>query len=146
MAKRSTDPYAPPPMYHDRSGAMLRIGLIAVMLAAVGIGYLTWSSTTPQQTAMTNAPVAQQQQLADAGYRAQPEQIPQAQPAAPTPPATTAAPARERRAAPARSSRSESAPVESTPPPVSNVPTTPAPIPPLSTAPQTPDSTPPTQG
>jgi len=134
-------------MYHDRSGAVLRSGLIAGRLAAVGIGYLTWSASTPQQTAMTNAPVAQQQQLADAGYRAQPEQIPQAQPAAPTPPATSPAPAPQRRAAPARSSRSErSEPIESTPPPVSNVPTTPAPIPPLSTTPQTPDSTPPTQG
>jgi hypothetical protein len=148
MARKRTDtadPYAPPPMYHDRSGAVLRVGLMAVLLAAIGIGYFAWSASTPPQTA--TAPLAQQQQLADAGYRAQPEQIPQAQPAAPTPQTASPAPAPQRRAAPTRSSRSESAePVESTPPPVSNVPTTPAPIPPLSATPQTPDSTPPTQG
>ena len=41
MARKrtDTDPYAPPPMYHDRSGRFVRIGLIAVLLAAVGIGY-----------------------------------------------------------------------------------------------------------
>ena len=142
MAKKSADPYAPPPMYHDRSEIVLRIGLIAVLLGALGVGYLTWSANNPQQTA-ASAPIPQQQ-LADAGYRAQPEQIPQAQPIAPTPP--QAAPAPERRAAPVtRRSRSEPEPEESTPPPVSNVPTTPAPIPPTTT-PQLPDTTPPAQG
>ena len=145
MARKrtDTDPYAPPPMYHDRSGRFVRLGLIAVLLAAVGVGYFAWSASTPQQTAAVTPP-AQQQQLADAGYRAQPEQMPQAQPAAPTPEATTPAPTR--RSTPARTSRSESPPAESTPPPVSNVPTTPAPIPPAATTPQLPDTTPPGQG
>ena len=141
----TTDPYAPPPMYHDKSGRLVRVGLMALLLAGLGVGYFAWSATSPTQTA-TVAPVEQQQQLADAGYRAQPEQIPQAQPVAPTPPAATPAPERRRAAAPARASRSEPAPDESTPPPVSNVPTTPAPLPPTVTTPQSPDTTPPAQG
>ena len=142
--KRSdtTDPYAPPPMYHDRSGRLVRVGLMALLLAGLGVGYFAWSATTPQQAAV--APVEQQQQLADAGYSTQPEQIPQAQPVAPTPPQIVPAP--ERRAAPVtRRSRSEPEPEQSTPPPVSNVPTTPALIPPTTT-PQLPDTTPPAQG
>jgi hypothetical protein len=138
----TTDPYAPPPMYHDRSGRVVRVGLMALLLAGLGVGYFAWSATTPQQAAV--APVEQQQQLADAGYSAQPEQIPQAQPVAPTPP--QAAPTPVRRAAPAtRRSRSETA-TEESPPPVSNVPTTPAPIPPVTTTPQLPDTAPPVQG
>src|SRR5690348_6927590 len=112
----TADPYAPPPMYHDRSGRFVRVGLIALLLAAVGVGYFAWSATSPAPQTATIAPVQQQQQLADAGYRAQPEQIPQAQPVAPTPP--TAAPAPERRrSAPVRASRSVP-PEESSPPPV----------------------------
>ena len=37
MASKRTDPrdpYAPPPMYHDRSGRVVRIGLMAILLAA----------------------------------------------------------------------------------------------------------------
>jgi hypothetical protein len=140
MASKRTDPrdpYAPPPMYHDRSGRVVRIGLMAILLAALGVGYFAWSAGNPQQTAAVAPPA--QQQLADAGYRAQPEQMPQAQPVAPTPPAT--APAPTRRSTPARSSRTYSAPAESAPP-VSAAPTTPAPpIPPATTTPQMPDTT-----
>ena len=135
------DPYAPPPMYHDRSGRVVRLGLLAVLLAALGVGYFAWSAGNTQQSAAL-APPAQQQQLADASgyYRAQPERMPQAQPVAPTPQAT--APAPTRRSTPTRSSRTYSAPpTESAPPPVSQAPTTPAP-----TTPQMPDTTPPTQG
>ena len=142
----TTDPYAPPPMYHDKSGRFVRVGLVALLLAGLGVGYFAWSATTPQQTASI-APMEQQQQLADAGYRAQPEQIPQAQPVAPTPPSAAAPAPERRRATPAaRPSRSEPAPEESTPPPVSNIPTTPAPLPPAATTPQMPDSAPPAQG
>jgi hypothetical protein len=138
----TTDPYAPPPMYHDRSGAVVRVGLIALLAAAVGAGYFAWSATSPASRTATVAPIQEQRQLADAGYRAQPEQIPQVQPVAPAPP--QAAPER-RRTAPRRS-RSEVPPEESAPPPVSDVPTTPAPIPPTTTTPQLPDAAPPTQG
>lgn len=142
MPKRtnSTDPYAPPPMYHDRSGRFVRIGLIAVLLAALGAGYLAWSASTPQQTAAVTPPAAQQQ-LADNGYRAQPEQIPEAQPVAPTPPAPARVPERRRSA----SSRASAPPAETAPPPVNAAPATPVPIPPTTT-PQSPDSVPPTQG
>jgi len=132
-------------MYHDKSGRLVRVGLMALLLAGLGVGYFAWSATAPQQTAAL-APAEQQQQLADAGYRAQPEQIPQAQPVAPTPPETSPAPERRRAAPAARVSRSAPAD-ESTPPPVSNVPTTPAaPLPPTMTSPQAPDTTPPAQG
>lgn len=140
----SADPYAPPPRYRDRSGRLVRVGLMALLLAGLGVGYFAWSATTPQQAAL--APQEQQQQLADAGYRAQPEQIPQAQPVSPTPSAATPAPDRRRQAPSGRSSRSAPEPQESAPPPVSDVPTTPAPIPPAATAPQMPDSAPPAQG
>ncbi|MBS0385694.1 MAG: hypothetical protein JSS00_10150 [Proteobacteria bacterium] len=142
MPKRtnSTDPYAPPPMYHDRSGRFVRIGSIAVLLAALGAGYLAWSASSPQQTAAVT-PAPAQQQLADNGYRAQPEQIPEAQPVSPTPPAPPPAPER-RRSAPSRAS---APPAETAPPPVSGAPTTPVPVPPANT-PQSPDSVPPTQG
>ena len=139
----TTDPYAPPPMYHDKSGRLVRVGLMALLLAGLGVGYFAWSATTPQQTAAV-APVEQQQQLADSGYHAQPEQIPQAQPVAPTPPPAAAPAPERRRAATASRARSEPAPEDSTPP-VSSVPTTPAPIPPMTT-PQLPDATPPAQG
>lgn len=139
----TTDPYAPPPMYHDKSGRAVRVGLMALLLAGLGVGYFAWSATTPQQTAVI-APVEQPQQMADAGYRVQPEQIPQAQPAAPTPQAASAP---ERRTAPApRASRASPTPEESAPPPVSDAPVTPAPIPPANSTPQLPDATPPVQG
>jgi hypothetical protein len=141
----TTDPYAPPPMYHDRSGRFVRLGLMALLLAGLGVGYFAWSATSPQQTA-TIAPVAQQQQLADSGYRTQPEQIPQAQPVTPTPPTAAPAPERRRAAPAARSSRSAPAAEEATPPPVSSVPTTPAPLPPATATPQLPDTAPPAQG
>ena len=149
MASKRTDPrdpYAPPPMYHDRSGRVVRIGLMAILLAALGVGYFAWSAGNPQQTAAVTPPAQEQQaqQFADAGYRTPPEQMPQAQPVAPTP--QTTAPAPTRRSTPARSSRTYSAPAESAPPPVSAAPTTPAPIPPATTAPQMPDTTPPGQG
>jgi len=148
MASKRTDPrdpYAPPPMYHDRSGRVVRIGLIAVLLAALGVGYFAWSAGNTQQTAALAPPAQEQhaQQLADAGYyRPQPTPMPQAQPVAPTP--QTAAPAPTRHSTPTRSSRTYSAPAESAPPPVNAAPTSPAP--PATTTPQMPDTTPPGQG
>ena len=143
MARKSqaNDPYAPPPMYHDKSGRIVRIGLLAVLIAALGIGYFVWSESSPQQTAAFTPP-AQQQQLADnGGYRAVPEQIPQAQPVAPTPSASSTARTPERRhSAPARSR------AESSTPAIAPSPTPPAPLPPAVSAPQSPDTTPPAQG
>jgi hypothetical protein len=129
-------------MYHDRSGRFVRIGLIALIFTAVGVGYFAWSASSPAPQTAAVVPM-QEQQFADSGYRAQPEQIPQTQPVVPTPP--QAAPAPARRATPAtRRSRAEPAPEESAPPPVSDVPATP--IPPVTNTPQLPDTTPPAQG
>ncbi|MCC6787124.1 MAG: hypothetical protein IT547_04735 [Hyphomonadaceae bacterium] len=124
------DPYAPPPMHHDRSGPVLRVALLAVLLGAAGLGYAWFAGqeTTPL------APPAEQQQLADAGYDAAP-------PAAPVTTPETAEPApapvpAQRRAAPVeRTPAAESGP---TPPAaITPVPVTPAPIPPIDVPPPT---------
>jgi uncharacterized protein HemX len=65
MAKiNQTDPYAPPPMHHDRSGTVLRGVLLAGMLGAAALGYVWYSGQ--EQTALVPE-VAEEQQMADAG-------------------------------------------------------------------------------
>ena len=115
---RQQDPYTPPPMHHDRSGAVLRVGLLAVMLGALGFGY-TWYAQQPQ-TALVPEVMAEQQ-LADAGYQVAPETLPEAVP--PTP-ALAVTPAPQQRRA---------APVERSPEPAAE--SEPAPIPPIDTPP-----------
>ena len=67
----NTDPYAAPPMHHDRSGGVVRVALLAVMLGAAGLGYAWFSGqeTTPL------VPVAEEQQMADAGYDVAPSPV-----------------------------------------------------------------------
>ncbi|ANP44852.1 hypothetical protein [Candidatus Viadribacter manganicus] len=67
---KDRDPYAPPPMHHDRSGAVLRVTLLAAMLGAAGLGY-AWMSSQPRTALVPQA--TQDQQVADAGYRMSPE-------------------------------------------------------------------------
>ena len=67
---KDRDPYAPPPMHHDRSGAVLRVTLLAAVLGAAGLGY-AWMSSQPRTALVQEA--AQEQQVADAGYRMSPE-------------------------------------------------------------------------
>ena len=115
----ATDPYAAPPMHHDRSGGVVRVALLAVMLGAAGLGYAWFSGqeTTPL------VPVAEEQQMADAGYDVAPSPVsPQAAPeaAAPTP---APAPA-QRRAAPTERAPAPAAEPDPTPPPAA----TPAPV------------------
>ncbi|MGQ0531645.1 MAG: hypothetical protein ACT4OF_03010 [Caulobacteraceae bacterium] len=129
MPKRQQDPYAPPPMHHDRSGVVLRVAIMAALLGAAAWGYMTFGDQ--QQTAQ--APdTMQDQQMADASnYASSPSTLPPPEAAPqPTAPAATPAPA-PRRTAPA------SPPAESVPPPstTSTPSATPAPIPPVDVPP-----------
>jgi hypothetical protein len=102
------DPYTPPPMHHDRSGPVLRVALLAGMLALAGMGY-AWMQSQPQTALVPE--IAEEQQVADAGYQVEPE-IPVA---APEP--TSVAPAPQtRRSAPAQRAPAP-APVEASPEP-----------------------------
>ena len=121
----TTDPYAPPPMHHDRSGGVLRVALLAVMLGAAGLGYAWFSGqeTTPL------VPVAEEQQMADAGYAVAPPVNPEAAPevAQPTP---APAPAQRRAARTERTPAPAPEPEPTPPAAAAPVPTTPTPLPP----------------
>ncbi|MBI3438139.1 MAG: hypothetical protein HY054_05715 [Proteobacteria bacterium] len=131
----STDPYAPPPMYQDKSGRVVRIVLMALLLGALGVAHFAWSGSTFQQHA---APMQQQQQLADAGARPRAEQIPQTQPLAPAAPQAAPAPTHARTPQPARST----SPAEQPAPSAAPTSQSPSAVP----TPQSPDPTPPVQG
>jgi hypothetical protein len=129
MARKEKDPYAPPPMYHDRSGALVRIVIMAGLLGAAAWGY-TWY-TSQEQTALVPEAV-EEQQLAQAPMLPEtpPEAAPEAAPT-PAPPPRAAAPVR-------RSAPAEPAPEPVPPPSTSSTPaapTTPAPIPPVDVPP-----------
>lgn len=134
--RREVDPYAPPPMHHDRSGAIVRIAILALLL---GGGWLGWQyfSSHDQSAGL----VGQEQQMADAGLTTAPETAapPAAEPAAPAPEASPApTPAPRRSAAPTRSAPR----AEPVPPPTTTVePTAP---PPAAVTPIPPDTS--TQG
>jgi hypothetical protein len=118
-------------MHHDRSGAVLRVAILALLLGGAVWGY-TMFANQPQTPLV--AETAQEQQMADAGFAAAPETIPeatseslpQAAPAAPAPQPrnTTRAPAAESPAEPVPPPSTSSAP-----------PTTPTPIPPVDVPP-----------
>ena len=138
----SNDPYAPPPMYHDRSGRLVRLALLALLVTGLGVGYFAWSASSPRMVAV--APVEDQQQLADAGAVARPGQIPRALPAAPIPPRTLVR-AEQRGTPSARGSRRGST-LDSVSRPVGGEPATLAPIAPAASAPLQPEAAPPVQG
>jgi hypothetical protein len=124
MAEQLNDPYAPPPMKHDNSGAVVRIIAIGALLAAGVWGFTAFSSGRADIADI--APV--EQQMADAGPIAVSD----------TPPLVEAAPEPIEPAAPAPAPRrAERAPA---PEPVTPAPvTTPAPETtpdPVSTAPK----------
>ncbi len=82
---KDQDRYTPPPMHHDRSGAVLRVALLAGMIGAAGLGY-AWYTQQPQ-TALVPAAL-EEQQVADAGYQVSPRATPEPPPE----PAPVAAP------------------------------------------------------
>jgi hypothetical protein len=104
------DPYAAPPRHKDKSGAVLRIGLIAVMLGAAAWGYSEFARQPAQDL---TAGVEDSEQMAandEAGYAVSPTDE-----LAPAPAPTPATPAiEEPRAAPSSAPASEPVPPPST--------------------------------
>ncbi len=93
---KDTDPYTPPPMHHDRSGAVVRVTLLAAMLGVAGLGY-AWMSSQPHTALVPE--VVEEQQIADAGYQVAPE-MPLAAPESTSVTPTPAPAAQARRTAP----------------------------------------------
>ncbi|MBK6705904.1 MAG: hypothetical protein IPG56_20570 [Caulobacteraceae bacterium] len=135
MAKTdTTDPYAPPPMHHDRSGPVLRVALLAGLLGLAGLGY-AWLAGQERTALVPEA--AQEQQVADAGYTVDPTPVPETVTESLPPTATpTPAPAQRRAAAPARTAEPPPE-VDTVPPAVTPVPAQPTPLPPIDVPPAT---------
>jgi hypothetical protein len=103
MPKKTTDPYASPPLKHDRIGPLVRFVVIAALVA--GAGAVAYEVIQTPAQAPLQAQTAVQQQLAGGRYSAReatalPATAPAATPApaaAPTPtPAPAATPSRHR--------------------------------------------------
>jgi len=79
------DPYAPPPTYKNRSGAMVRFVAIGALLAAGAWGYMQYQQQP--QTALVE-PAIEEQTLADSsfdtGYQVEPQTQDAVPPAAPS--------------------------------------------------------------
>ncbi len=128
------DEFKPPPRYKMKSGGMVRLVVIAALIAGAALAWETWGRnaqpiTGPSQQAEDLQPI----RAADSGA-VPPAPIPQATPAPQTsPPTATPAPV-ARPAATHRSSVRHDSAVAPTPP-VSNVTPTPAPVTPLPATP-----------
>lgn len=125
------DPHTPPPMHHDRSGAVLRVTLLAAMLGAAGLGY-AWYAQQPQTALVPE--VVEEQRMADAGYQVAPEALPEATAEALPPTPAPAATPQQRRTAPVERAPEPVVEPEPTPAP-EPIPATPTPIPPLDAPP-----------
>ncbi|MBL8546951.1 MAG: hypothetical protein JNL81_10835 [Hyphomonadaceae bacterium] len=134
MAKTNpnTDPYAPPPMHHDKSGAVVRVAILGGLLGAAALGY-AWMAGQPQTASLVPEQAAQEQQMADAGYQVADPTLPEAtSEALPPAPAPTAAPAPQRRSAPARRAPAPTPEPEAVAPPTAApLPAAPTPLPPV---------------
>jgi len=62
------DPYAPPPRYKNRSGAMMRFVILAALLGAAAWGYVSFMGQQ-QQSASLIPPAQQEMANADEGYQ-----------------------------------------------------------------------------
>ncbi|MEJ0059093.1 MAG: hypothetical protein WDM79_05755 [Terricaulis sp.] len=128
--QQPVDPYAPPPMKRDGSGAVVRIGVIAVMLAGAVWGFTAFNAQQPDEVALTE-PAPVQQQFAENAPVVVSDTAPLA--ANDPAPAPAAAPA-PRRAAPASPAPVEPPAPITTPAPTVTPPapeTTPDPVAPL---------------
>lgn len=119
MPKAPLDPYAPPPMHHDRSGAVVRVAILAALLGAAGLGY-TWylgqerTALVPEVTEEQQMAAAEPAPVTEPGPAAQaaPEPVPV------TPPTRRAARAQRPEPAPASEPELEPAPPPATPTPI----------------------------
>ncbi|MBN8606738.1 MAG: hypothetical protein J0L81_07455 [Caulobacterales bacterium] len=119
--KQSNDPYAPPPRYREKSGAVVRVAILGALLAGAAWGYMQFANAP--QTALVE-PAAQEQVMAETSELNAPYQV-QTQDAAPA-----ATPASESRASPRPAPGAASG--ELLPPPTTTTePTTPQPLPPV---------------
>jgi hypothetical protein len=125
---QNNDPYAPPPMHHDHSGALVRIAIVAALLGAAAWGYTSFADR--EQTALVPE-FAEEQQMADAGSSTAPNTLPEATSESLPGAAPAPAPAPTRRIAPAEQPAAEPVP----PPSTATTPTSPAPIPPVDAPP-----------
>lgn len=122
---QTNDPYAPPPRYKNKSGAMVRVALLAAMLAGAAWGYVSFANAP--QTALV--PVEEQRfaevRAPDGSYRVN---TPNLEPAATAP---APSPAAQPAAAPRTSAPAPT--VNPVPPPSTTVEpsSTPAPLPPV---------------
>ncbi len=96
---QTNDPYAPPPRYKSKSGVMVRVALLAAMLAGAAWGYMSFANAP--QTALV--PVEEQSfaeaHAPDGSYRVN---TPDLEPAITAPlPTSAAQPAAPRTSAPA---------------------------------------------
>lgn len=106
------DPYAPPPMHHDRSGALVRFVIVAALLGAAAWGYVSFMRG--DQTAGLSPPAIEEEQVAlNEDYVLPPATPASEAPAAPAP------------VAPRRSAPAAEPPALDTPPPSTTI--TPAP-------------------
>jgi hypothetical protein len=106
------DPYAPPPRYKNRSGAMVRFVILGALIAAGAWGYMQFAQQ-PQTAALV--PAAEEQALADssmdAGYQVEPQTQDAVPPAAPSAtPAPRSAPAAPSEPVPAPTTTTEQPP------------------------------------
>ncbi len=133
--KTNADPYAPPPMHHDKSGRVVRVALLGGLFGAAALGY-AWMSGQEQTASLIPEETPQAQQMADAGYEASENTLPEAMPEAlPSAPAPAATPAPRRRAAPVERAP---APAPSPEPEMvapAPVPAAPTPLPPMDVPP-----------
>lgn len=75
-APSGPDPYAPPPRHKDRSGAVVRVVLIAGMIGAAVWGYTQYASTSPEPlVAQQEQQVAENDYDPDVGYRVNPNTL-----------------------------------------------------------------------
>jgi cytoskeletal protein RodZ len=103
------DPYAPPPRHKDKSGALVRVVLIAAMLGLAVWGYTEFSD----QSAPSLVAEEQAQQVADASRTTNPDGSYAVTPTPGAAPATTsAAPATAPEAAPAPQTGAPAAPAD----------------------------------
>jgi hypothetical protein len=74
MAKtQQTDPYAPPPMHHDRSGSVVRFAIMAALLGAAAVGYMSFTGSEPQSAGLAPVEQTEPQQMADGSYQVTPQ-------------------------------------------------------------------------